>query len=584
MDRTIPILTAVSTLRDFQTILKQLAYAAWGRGARNIMVVAPTGGGKTVLFCNIVAELALPTALISHRQELVGQAALALNREQVPHGIIAPATIQRQIITLEQEMHGRSFYSPRAAVRVAGVDTLIGHDPADPWLRQVGLVVQDEGHHVCQDNKWMRAQAMFPAARGLLVTAHALRADGRGLGRPPIGDGLVDELIVGPSARQIIDRGFLCDYRLVAPPSDIHMTDEDVGASGEYKQDVVRARVHQSKTIVGDVVKHYMKFAAGKLGITFAVDIEAATDIAAKYRSEGIPAEIITGKTPLAIRGQLMRQFRRRQILQLVSVDVLGEGVDVPAVEVVSMARPTASFQLYSQQFGRALRLMLTDEQNATWNDRTDAQRLAEIATSVKPKAIIIDHVENYVHHGLPDVERSYTLAKAERRSRKKKSDEIPLRYCTNTECYAAYEVTLSVCPQCGTPKPAPARRGTPEEVDGNCLELDPSVLAQMRIEQAKVDGPARTPVGAAPVVVGAIRKNHALRQEAQAELRAVMALWGGWRTHEGRQPAEVQREFFYKFGRDVLSAQVLGATEAEELRTRISGDLERNNIVERQA
>jgi DNA repair protein RadD len=569
-------------LRDFQQELKARTYEAWARGARNVMVVTATGGGKTVLFCNIIAELERPTVSISHRQELVGQAALALNREQVPHGIIAPQAIQRQIITLEQEMHGRSFYSPRAAVRVAGVDTLIGHDPADPWLRQVELVVQDEGHHVANDNKWMRAQAMFPAARGLLVTAHAIRADGRGLGRPPTGDGLVDELIVGPCGRNLIDRGFLCDYRLIAPPSGIHVEDIEISeTTGEYNYKKVRARVHASKTIVGDVVEHYIKFARGKLGITFAVDIEAATEIAAKYRSEGINAEIITAKTPLAIRGQLMRQFRRRQILQLVSVDVLGEGVDVPAVEVVSMARPTASFQLYGQQFGRALRLMLTDEQNATWNARSDAQRLAEIATSIKPKALIIDHVENYVRHGLPDVERSYSLARAERRSRKKKNDEIPLRYCVNPECLEPYEITLSVCPNCGTPRPPPAKRGSPEEVDGNCFELDPAVLHAMRVEQAKVDGPARVPVGAADVVVKSIHKNHARRQDAQRELREAMGLWAGWQHHTlGRDPAEVQRRFFYKFGRDVMSAQVLGADDAWLLRAEIARDLDANNIV----
>jgi DNA repair protein RadD len=580
MRRSISNLPRVSTLRDFQQTLKARAYDAWARGARNVMIVMATGGGKTVVFCNMVAELGLPTVLISHRQELVGQAALALNRESIPHGIVAPQAIQRQIIQLEQEMHGRSFYSPRAPVRVAGVHTLVGHEQTDPWLKQVGLVVQDEGHHVANDNIWMRAQAMFPAARGLLVTAHAIRADGRGLGRPPEGDGLVDELIVGPCGRNLIDRGFLCDYRLIAPPSDVHVEDIKIGDSGEYNYEAVRARVHASKTIVGDVVAHYQKFAAGKLGITFAVDVEAAVEIAAKYRAVGVPAEIITAKTPLAVRGQLMRQFRRRQILQLVSVDVLGEGVDVPAVEVVSMARPTASFQLYGQQFGRALRLMLTDEQNATWNDRSDAQRLVEIAASVKPKALIIDHVENYVRHGLPDVERQYSLARRAKRSSKPKDDAIPLRYCVNPECLEPYDVTLSVCPNCGTPRPPPARRGTPEEVEGNCFELDPEVLRQMRIEQAKIDGPARVPVGAADIVKKSIHKNHNLRRESQHELRAAMALWAGWRVHVGRRPEEVQREFFYKFGRDVMSAQVLGSTDAEELRARIAADLEANSIV----
>ena len=568
-------------LRDWQQALKTATYAAWDRGSRNVLMVAPTGGGKTVIFCNIIAELNLPTVTISHRQELVGQAALALNREELPHGIIAPRAIIRQIIMLEQEIHGRSFYSPRAHVRAAGVDTLINHDKADPWLNQVKLVVQDEGHHVLASNKWGRAQEMFPNARGLLVTAHAIRGDRKGLGRAPVGDGIVDELVVGPSARDIIDRGFLCDYRFICPPSDISTDGIEIGNSGDFKYEQLRAVVHESKTIVGDVVKHYLKFAAGKLGITFAVDIEAATELATKYRSEGVPAEIITAKTPLAVRGQLMRQFRARQILQLVSVDVLGEGVDVPAVEVVSMARPTASFQLYSQQFGRALRLMLTPEQTRTWNDRTDAQRLAEIAQSVKPKAIIIDHVQNYVLHGLPDVPQEYTLARKKKKS-KASTDEIPLRYCVNPDCYQPYPTVLSKCPICGTPKPAPVERSTPQQVEGNCLELDPEVLRQMRREQAKVDGPVYVPKALLDTpAASAIARNHRKRQEAQHELRRAMALWAGWQNSLGRDQAEIQRRFYYQFGIDVISAQALGASDADNTRGRIWDELNAHNIVE---
>ncbi len=569
-------------LRDFQIKLRDDVYAAWNAGARNVMMVSPTGSGKTVILGAIISEMAVPTCVIAHRQELVGQLALALNRESIPHGIIAPQAIQRQIITIEQELHGRSFFSPRAMTRVASVNTLANFDKSDPWPRQVQLAIVDEGHHVQADNVWGRALTLFPSARGLFPTAHAIRGDGRGLGREPLGDGLVDKLVIGPSGRQLIDRGFLADYRLIAPPSDIHVENVKIGESGEFNQVEVRAAVHASSSIVGDVVSHYRKFFDGCLGITFAVDVQAAQELAAKYKSVGVPAEVITAKTPLAERGQLMRQFRKRQILQLVSVDVLSEGVDVPAVEVVSMARPTASLQLFSQQFGRALRLMLTDEQNRTWNDRTDAQRLVEIATSVKPKAGVIDHVENYVRHGLPDVERSYTLNRAQRRGKKAKSDEIPLRYCINPECLEPYEVTLSACPKCLTPRPAPARRGSPEEVDGNCFELDPAVLHAMRQEQAKIDGPARVPQGLAGPAKSAIRRVHHERQEAQAELRRTMALWGGWRAHVGRQPEEIQREFFHTYGRDVLSAQILGTLEANELRERIEAKLSAAGIVEK--
>lgn len=570
-------------LRDFQVDLKGGIYRAWHEGARNVMGVMATGGGKTVVFSDIVKEMDQPACLISHRQELVGQAAMALNREEVPHSIIAPAAIQRQIIQLEMESYGRSFYNPRAPVRVAGVDTLLNHDTNDRWLQQVALIVQDEGHHVLRENKWGSAMEMFSAnARGLFMTAHAKRGDNKGLGREA--DGLVDRLVLGPHGRELINRGFLCDYRLIAPPDTTDMSDVHVTASGEFSPVELRKAIHRNKSIVGDVVGHYLRFAPGALGITFAVDIEAATEIAAGYRKAGIPAEIITAKTPLFVRGQLMRQFRARQILQLVSVDVLGEGVDVPAVEVISMARHTASFQLYAQQFGRGLRLMLTDEQNATWHTRTDQQRLAEIATSRKPKAIIIDHVNNYDRHGLPDVQQQYSLNRPERRIRGKVADDaIPLRPCLNESCAAylqPYEVVLPGCPVCGF-KPAPMRRGTPEQVEGDLVELDPEVLKQLRGEIARIDNPVQLPKGVDHITGMAIRKRHVERQEAQQSMRGAERLWRGWQHHQGRGEREAQQRFFFKFGIDVATAHTLNSKDAAELEARIRADLLVNNVVE---
>ena len=533
-------------LRDFQVNLKADIYRAWHEGARVVMPVMATGGGKTVVFSDIVREMDQPACLISHRQELVGQAALALNREEVQHGIIAPSAIQKQIIQLEMEMHGRSFYSPRAPVRVAGVDTLLNHDTTDRWLQQVGLVVQDEGHHVLKDNKWGTAMGMFqPHVRGLFPTAHCYRADGKGLGRDS--DGLVDRLVLGPHGRELINRGFLCDYRLIAPPDTTDLSDVNVTPTGDFSPERLRIAIHRNKSIVGDVVGHYMRFAAGKLGITFAVDIEAATEIAAGYRAQGIPAEIITAKTPLFVRGQLMRQFRARQILQLVSVDVLGEGVDVPAVEVVSMARHTASFNYTRSSSVAPCASWSRTNKTGEWGGYTDAQRLALIAASVKPTAIIIDHVNNYQRHGLPDVEQTYKLTRRERRSRGTKDDAIPLRPCLNEACSAylqPYEVVLPGCPVCGT-KPPPQRRGTPDQVEGDLVELDPAVLKALRKEIARIDDPAVIPYGADNVVAQSVRKRHAERQDAQRSMRDAWQLWQGWQLHQGRGEREGYQRFY---------------------------------------
>lgn len=566
-------------LHDFQVKLDADIDAAYAQGAQNVMPVSPTGSGKTVVIGHRLKKLNAPACAIAHRQELVGQIALALNREEVPHGIIAPKDTMREIIALEMETHGRSYYNPRAAVRVAGIDTLVNYDKTDRWLSQVQLVVQDEGHHVLRENKWGRTQlALFPTARGLYPTAHAVRGDRRGLGRHA--DGLVDSLVLGPHARILIGRGFLTDYRLICPPSDIDMSDVPVGDSGEYNQKKAAAKIHASNSIVGDVVTHYRKFAEGCLGVTFAIDIESAQDITNAYNAAGIPAAIIHGKTSTTDRASLMRKFRSRQLIQLVSVDVLGEGTDVPAIEVVSMARPTASFQLYAQQFGRALRVMVSDQLMQMWAAMTDAQRLDYIAASVKPTAIIIDHVNNYDRHGLPDKPRAYTLDRAERSRSQRPADEIPLRRCLNPECYQAYEAVLIACPHCGTPKPAPAARSSPEMVEGDLVELDPEVLRKLRGEIDRIDLAVRIPTGASAIVAGAIKRNHWERQQQQHKLRDAIALWAGWQAHQGRNDRESYRRFFFGFGVDVATAQTLNAKDAAELEGRIRQQLAANNVV----
>ncbi len=565
-------------LRDFQVTAKNDIFQAWQEGHTDVLSVMPTGAGKTVLFCNIAAELDCPAVAIAHRQELVAQAALAFNRERVPHSIIAPKQVIQQIIAAEHETHGFSTYSSRSPVRVAGVDTLKNYDAKDRWLAQVKLLIQDEAHHQLKSNKWGVARRMVPNARGLNMTAHAVRADRRGLGREA--DGFIDKILVGPYGRQLINRGFLTDYRLVCVGSDIALADVPIGPSGEYNMPKLRAATHADNHIVGDVVKTYLQFAAGKLGVSFVVDIEEAIKLRNAYTAAGVPAEVITAETPITVRGQLMRKFRARQLLQLVSVDCLGEGVDVPAIEVVSMVRKTASWQLMCQQFGRALRVMVDEQYLARWGDYSDVERLAIIANSKKPKAIIIDHVGNIVWHakfrGLPDSKQEYSLLRSERGARR--SDAIPLRTCL--ECDQPYEQYHVACPYCGN-VPVPMGRSTPELVEGDLVELDPALLRAMRGEADKVIGPFHAPAHVDNVILKSLMRRHHERYQGQVSLRHAMMLWGGYQKHLGRQDREAQKLFFILFGIDYLSAQALGTKDAGELELRIQMYLTDYNVIE---
>ena len=62
------------TLRPYQQQALEAVRDAYRRGHRSVLVVMPTGTGKTVLFAEISRLAKGPVLVIAHRQELVEQA------------------------------------------------------------------------------------------------------------------------------------------------------------------------------------------------------------------------------------------------------------------------------------------------------------------------------------------------------------------------------------------------------------------------------------------------------------------------------------------------------------------------------
>jgi DNA repair protein RadD len=536
-------------LYPFQSALKTDTHREWNAGARNVLAVAPTGSGKTVFFSDMITSTQGAVCAIAHRQELVGQMSLSLARFGVHHRVIGPRNVVRMISQLHSFVLGKCFYDPHAEVAVAGVNTLVRRgDSLRSWLPKVDLWVLDEAHHLLSDNVWGKAVGMFPNARGLGVTATPCRADGAGLGRHA--DGLFDKMVIGPTGRELIQQGFLSDYRIFAPPNDIDFSNVNISkTTGDYvKNQAVKATAKSH--IIGDIVQHYLRIAPGKLGVTFVPSTELAADVSTRFNAAGVPAKVVTAKTPDIERVKILHSFAAGDLKQLVNVDLFGEGFDLPTLEVVSMGRKTESFSLYSQQFGRVLR-------------RADG----------KTHGTIIDHVGNVMRHGLPDAPQAWTLDRRERTRSAPDPDLIPTRTCVG--CTAVYEAWAKVCPYCGEIW-KPIERATPEQVEGDLEELDPAVLAAMREEVARIDEPADNVknrmkrAGASHIAVMSAAKNHRVRQEAQAVLRNNIAQWAGYHKVAGKEDFEIRIRFFRQFGIDIESAKALGRPDAEKLNNKV--------------
>jgi len=107
------------SLRYYQKDLRRKIEEAWDNGAENVLAVLPTGSGKTKTFSNIILSHTMAhilslrkgaTCAIAHRQELVSQISLALNRDKVRHRIIAPPDVIRACVRLHMEDQKVSYF------------------------------------------------------------------------------------------------------------------------------------------------------------------------------------------------------------------------------------------------------------------------------------------------------------------------------------------------------------------------------------------------------------------------------------------------------------------------------------------
>lgn len=522
-------------LRDYQQEAVNKIYDSWNQGNRNVSLVMCTGLGKSVCMSSIALNFDnqhKPVAVVAHRNELVSQMSCHLARVGLYHRIIAPRAVVGQISRKHKIEFGKSFINPSALSAVVGVDTLMARaDSLKNWAQQIALWEVDEQHHITRGNKWGKAVEMFVNARGLGVTATPNRADGQGLGRWV--DGVMDDMVLGPSMRWAIENNFLADYEIVCPKSDLNVEDSPLSANGDWSSQTLRKAAKKSR-IIGDVVTNYIKYAFGRKAIVFATDVETAEEISRDFNAHNIRAVSLNGKSLPAFREQSLDNFRDDKLQVLVNVDLFDEGFDVPSCDVCIMARPTASLGKFLQQIGRVLR------------------------PAPNKTALIIDHVSNVIRHGLPDMPREWSLERRQKKAKLTKDpDEIELTVCK--KCLKPYEKFRTVCPYCGAEPALPESKSrTIEIVAGDLVLLDKATLQRLR-QNAMLESPgniaARVAKAAGPIAGKAAANRQMEKIEAQNELKDTIAQWAAIEREKGFNDREIYRRFYLSLGMDVLSA-----------------------------
>jgi len=414
-------------LRDYQQAAVDRLRQSFASGRRAPLLVLPTGGGKTICFCYVAEQASARGSrvlILVHRQELLKQCSRALDRLGVPHGLIAAGCA----------------FSPRS-VQVASVQTLVRRMHRLPW--RPDLIVIDEAHHAVAGS-WRKVIDHYSGARLLGVTATPARLDGRGLGD------VFDDLVEGPTIRQLTAQGFLTSTKIYAPPVNVDLS-RIASRAGDFAKEQLSAAMDRP-TITGDAIAHYRRICPGVPAIAFCVSVEHARHVAEQFRQTNFRAESLDGSMDDRTRARLIDDLGAGRLQVLTSCDIVSEGTDIPTVHSAILLRPTQSESLYLQQVGRVLR-----------------------PAEGKAHAIILDHVGNVIRHGLPDDDRDWTLEGRPRRGRRNDAPAPSVRQCPT--CYAAH-APAPVCPSCGH---AYETAREVRQVDGELVELDPSMVTRQR-------------------------------------------------------------------------------------------------------
>lgn len=298
------------------------------------------------------------------------------------------------------------------------VQTLTRHIENIPEPR---LIIVDEGHRALAKS-YQRILKQFPKAIVLLFTATPHRT-----GRMQL-DQIADDIIVGQSIHELTDKGFLAPFRYFQPPNDFDSKLLKRSSTGDYTAESMQQAM--STKIFGHIVKQYKRIANGMQAVVYTYSIDSAVEIARKFNSEGISAVEVDGTTSKEKRDLAVQKFREQEIKILVNVNLFTEGVDLPNVDCVIMARPTASLALYLQFSMRCL------------NPREGKT------------AIIIDHANNFKTFGYPDDDRDWKRAiKSGKQKNKSLLTDSGISIVTCDYCFAvvkASEVKDGRCPICG--------------------------------------------------------------------------------------------------------------------------------------
>jgi superfamily II DNA or RNA helicase len=408
----------------------------------SVVIVAPTGSGKTVIAAMILQAAVAKGSkclIIAHRREIILQTATRFTNAGLDTAVIMAG------------LRGRA-----AQVQVAAIQTLARRPDQWPEAR---VVIVDEAHHSAAATYSTIIEHYRNRKAAIIgLSATPERLDGRGL--KDVGFRALVQVATAP---ELMEQGHLMRPKVFAPPAPVWTQRT---RAGDF---TAESLADYASKLQGRVVDHYLQRARGRKGVVFACNVAHSLDLRDRFRAAGVRIEHIDANTSRAERDHVLAKLRAGELDLVTNVALLDEGVDIPDLEVAILARPTKSLTMHRQQCGRILR---------------------PAPNKVQP--IILDHANNTELHGPPWFEPEWCIDSISRTKRDSGEVIHGVRFCP--ECFATYTPPCSECVECGAQLQTTKQvvESAQELVDIEAAVVSEAVVYADLLDQAWTHNPRR--------------------------------------------------------------------------------------------
>ncbi len=337
------------TPKDYQTEMLEALQNEREHGRFRSLVVAATGTGKTVVaafdYRRICAQQGgRPRLLfVAHRREILLQA------QRTYREVLRDSSVG-QLLTGTDEPD--NFDHLFATIDSVASRSLVERHGAGYWY----VVVTDECHRLAAERFDGFARAVQPKLL-LGLTATPERSDGR-----PI-TGYFDSRADGSPAVELrlwhaLDLQLLAPFEYYGCDDETDFSEVPWGASGEVSalDAIVTGNDIRARLVINEWARLTADPAKCK-ALAFCVSVAHAEFMTRKFNEAGLKALCVTGGTDPEVRRKAPALLQSGEVCVLVTCDLYNEGMDLPAVDMLLLLRPTQSPVLFQQQIGRGLRL-----------------------------------------------------------------------------------------------------------------------------------------------------------------------------------------------------------------------------------